>query len=78
MQLHQVPRRLPHVPHTGLQSETRSAFGSPASANRKWDWWCEEDYPSLLPRPAPTVPFSAPGMYRTEYENIGNEKPVTV
>lgn len=73
-----VPRRLPFVPHTGLRTETQAAFQTPSSAQNKWNWICEEDTPYLLPRPSPTVPFSAPAMYRTEYENIGDEKPVTV
>lgn len=40
--------------------------------------YCPIDTPYVLPAPGSKSAFAAPQMYKTEYQNVGSRKPITV
>lgn len=74
-------RRIPpitnHVPHSGMKSEYGSHYDSPSDVKGKEATFCPVDSPFTLPAPGSKSTFAAPNMYKTEYQNVGSNRPIT-
>jgi hypothetical protein len=73
-----IPHAFQHVPHSGLKSEYDDRYLVPSDPKRTQAVFCPLDQPYLLPAPATKATYSAPHMYRTEYNNIGSNHPITI
>ncbi|ELU15411.1 hypothetical protein CAPTEDRAFT_224565 [Capitella teleta] len=74
-------RRIPpitnHVPHAGLQTEYGNHFKKPGDVRCKEGEYTPVDTPFVLPEAGSKSTFAAPKMYKTEYTNIGSNRPIT-
>ncbi|XP_074660236.1 stabilizer of axonemal microtubules 3-like [Tubulanus polymorphus] len=75
-------RRLPYsavpVPHSGLRPLYKASYATPSDVKMKEIHFCPVDTPWTLPAPGPSSAMKIPAMYKTEYENIGSKKTITV
>ena len=62
----------------GLRSEKTDKYQWPADVKHREAVICPVDTPFTLPPPGTKATLSAPHMYRTEYQNVGSKKPITV
>lgn len=63
---------------SGLNSEYDDRFQAPSDVKGKEATYCPVNTPYLLPAPGNKVTYITPHMYKTEYMNIGSERPLTV
>lgn len=76
-----VPRSAVPVPHSGLRSEKQDNYTRPSDVKMKEIYYCPVDSPYAQQVPGPPGPssaFAAPHMYKTEYQNVGSKKTITV
>ncbi|CAD5124101.1 DgyrCDS12403 [Dimorphilus gyrociliatus] len=73
-----IPNRMIPVPHSGTKTEYCERYEIPSDSKCKQAEYCPVDTPYILPDPSSRTAFTAPGMYKTEYENIGCEQIITV
>lgn len=63
------------VPNRGALSETKEMFTMPTDVKAKNDRLCPVAFAAIQPETTKNVVFAVPGMYSTEYTNIGRGKP---
>lgn len=73
-----LPKSLVPVPHAGLKTLYGESFQTPSHVNMKENYYCPVDTPFKLPDPNTKSIYTAPKMYKTEYQNIGCRNPITV
>jgi len=64
--------------YSGLKSEYNDHYQTPSDPKSTQSKFCPLDQPYLLPAPGTKATYSAPHTYRTEYNNVGSGKPVTI
>ncbi|KAI0207377.1 hypothetical protein LSAT2_007971 [Lamellibrachia satsuma] len=69
---------VPVVPHRGMRSLYNETYQRPQDVKGKEAKYCPVDTPYVLPDPSHRATFSAPHMYRTDYQSIGSQKYPTV
>ncbi|XP_013409529.1 uncharacterized protein LOC106173086 [Lingula anatina] len=72
------PNAMLPVPHSGLKSLQQDSYVTPSDVKLRDIFFCPVDTPYVLPEPGPKSTFTAPKMYKTEYNHIGGEEVVIV
>jgi len=72
-QVHHPPQ---NVPHCGMTTEMKENYTIPSDVKAKEAKLCPIDTPFILPAHGLKSAYSTPGMYRSEYTNIGRGRPV--
>ena len=64
--------------HSGLKPLYKDSYQQPSDPKMTQMYLTPVDTPFVQPAPGPKSAYSAPGMYNTEYKNVGSGKPITV
>lgn len=61
-----------------MKSLATDSYQRPSDVKMKESEFCPVDTPYVLPAPGSKSAYSAPQMYKTEYQNVGSKKPICV
>ena len=76
--IRRVPPKSVAVPHSGLKTEYSGHYQRPSDVKMREIYYCPVDTPYVLPEAGTKVSHAAPNMYKTEYQNVGSKRPITV
>ncbi|CAH1787255.1 unnamed protein product [Owenia fusiformis] len=73
-----LPNSMKPVPHSGLKTLQKDSYMKPSDVKARDIFFCPVETPYSLPNAGPKSIMTSPGMYKTEYTNVGSGAPITV